>query len=139
MALEIKLRGAGCRAIKGQVSREKERRSSLKFGSSNPVPPAIFVQAQLTFAQKPYAGEHGRVFARLECSVLAPGHLSDQSSQETREAVLRPVVFHCNRKRFLLADQHHQLLSPRDPRVNKIALQEQVLLRRQGGDDCLKL
>jgi hypothetical protein len=59
--------------------------------------------------------------------------------QQPREPLLRLVVPHRDPQRLPLADDHHQLLAPRDARVNEISLEQRILLRRQRNDDSRKL
>ena len=60
---------------------------------------------------------------------------SGQSGQQPGKPTLRPVVLNRHCQRLPLPDQHHQFLAACDARVNQIALQQHVLLHRQGRDD----
>ena len=61
---------------------------------------------------------------------------TSQTRQQPRIPPLRPVVADSNGKRLLLPDQNDQLLSPRDPRIDQVALQEHVVLRGNRDHHC---
>ena len=48
--------------------------------------------------------------------------------------MFRPIVPHRHGQCLLLADEHDQLLAPRDPGIDQVALQEQVVLHGQRND-----
>src|SRR5208282_899301 len=62
-----------------------------------------------------------------------------QSSQQPRVPPLRSVVADRDAPCLLLPDQHEQSLAPRDARVDKVALQQHVVLGRKRDDDCREL
>ena len=62
-----------------------------------------------------------------------------QPREQPGKPLLGLVVPHRDRERLALAYDHHQLLPPRDARVNQIPLEQQVLLRRQRDHDGGKL
>src|SRR5437016_2476178 len=54
---------------------------------------------------------------------------ASQARQQPRIPPLRSVIMHRDAQRLLLPDQHNQLLAPRDPRIDQVALQQHVVLR----------
>src|ERR1035437_9354284 len=65
--------------------------------------------------------------------LIAPWSLTP--CEQPVKPLLRFVVPHCDRQRLPLAEHEHQLLPPRDARVNQVALEREVLLGRQRDDD----
>ena len=65
--------------------------------------------------------------------------MASQTGEEPRIPPLWTVVADRDAKRLLLPDQHEQPLAPRDARVDKVALQEHVMLCGERDHDCREL
>ena len=65
--------------------------------------------------------------------------MASQTGKQPRIPPLRTVIIDGDAQRFLLPDHHHQLLAPRDPRVDEVPLQEHVVLRGKRDHDRREL
>src|ERR1700751_4917973 len=68
-----------------------------------------------------------------------PLSVASQAGEQPRIPPLRTIVADGNPQRLLLPDEHEQPLSPRDPRIDEVSLQQHVVLRGERDHDCRKL
>jgi len=92
-------------------------------------------------------GAHSRIlsaldpeFGRITLPRIAPSSESrSQASQQPRIPPLCAVIPDGHAQGFLLPDQDHQLLAPRDSGVDQVPLKQDVVLGGEGNYDCREL
>src|SRR5215467_12059147 len=65
--------------------------------------------------------------------------VASQAGEQPRIPSLRTIITDGDAQRFLLTDQHEQPLAPRNSCIDKIPLQEHVVLRGERDHDCREL